>query len=102
MQKPLIVATAVLIALSAPAAPQGQPAPSVQRVKLRALLTEGYEIRNVAIMPQDVASRVAGKLDVDVVILSLQKASQLATCYYRLDNYLTGVVLDIEWCIAHK
>jgi hypothetical protein len=98
----LIIAVAMLTGLAVPAFPQGQPAPSIQRVKLRALLAEGYELRSVVVVPQDAASRVAGRPDVDAVFISLQKGKELATCYYRLDNYLEGKVLDTEWCVPHK
>jgi hypothetical protein len=101
----LAACLAVCAATSAmPALAQTQEAPKqpVQRVKLRALLADGYELKNVVFVPQDASSRIAAKPDHDALVISLQKGSAIATCYHQLRNYVAGEVLDIEWCVPHR
>ena len=75
--------------------------PPIERVALRKLLADGYEIKSVALTPQTVSSRIALKPDVDAVLISLQKGPQLATCWLQLASYVNGQVLDAG-CIPHK
>lgn len=82
---------------------QTQPAPAQpQRVKMRTLLAAGYQIRAVTIVPQEVSSRVAQKLDNDAALVTLQKEGAAATCFLALNAYVSPGMLDIEWCIEQK
>ena len=103
------LASSVALAQSnnAPAATATTPATpaaaaEVKRVKMRALLASGYEIKSVTLVPQDVSSRVAQKPDKDAALVSLQKGSAAATCFLALDAYVSPGMLDIEWCIEQK
>ena len=84
-----------------PATPAAAAA-EVKRVKMRALLASGYEIKSITLVPQDVSSRVAQKPDKDAALVSLQKGSAAATCFLALDAYVSPGMLDIEWCIEQK
>lgn len=93
----LSAGTAVAQTATQPAAPA-----DIKRVKMRTLLSSGYEIKSVTIVPQDVSSRVAQKLDNDAALVTLQKAGAAATCFLALNAYVSPGMLDIEWCIEQK
>jgi hypothetical protein len=79
------------------------PPPPIKRVKMRSLLSAGYEIKAVTFVPQDASSRVSKTLDQDAALVTLQKGSAAATCFYTLVDYTTTPrALDIEWCIEQK
>ncbi|MFO1183458.1 MAG: hypothetical protein U1E56_01565 [Bauldia sp.] len=99
MVRSLVGATLGLLASVSLALAQGG---TVQRVKLRALLADGYELKNIVFIPNDASSRIAATADKDALLLSLQKGQQIATCFLSAVDYLTGAALDIEWCIPHK
>jgi hypothetical protein len=99
----LLGASPALAQAQAPAAaPAATAAPPIKRVAMRALLSSGYEIKAVTLIPQDVSSRVAHALDVDAAIVTLQKGSTAATCYFSVEQYSTPGMLDFAWCIEHK
>jgi len=74
----------------------------IKHVKMAALLGQGYEIKAVTLVPQDVSSRVAQKPDKDAALVTLQKGSVAATCFLALDAYSSPGMLDIAWCIEQK
>jgi len=107
--------TAAPAAPSAPAspavqqAPAAQPAPTaapaepaIKRFKMGALLSQGYEIKAVTMVPQEVTSRLAEKPDRDGVLVTLQKGSTAATCLFGLAEYTHPALLDIVWCVEQK
>ena len=87
-------------AAHAPAAAAAPAAP--QRVKMSALISSGYEIKAVTLVPQDASSRVAQKPDKDAALVTLQKGSAVATCFLALDAYVSPGMLDIPWCLEQK
>jgi hypothetical protein len=87
----------------AAAAPAAAPAaPEVKRVKMRTLLAAGYEIKAVAIVSQEITSRIAQKPDKDAALVTLQKNGAAATCLLDLVGYVSPGMIDIEWCIEQK
>lgn len=102
MFKILVCVVISLMAVTTAALAQPQGSAPVQRVKLRALLADGFELKNVLLVPRDVGSILAQRPEDDGVVLSLQKGPQIATCFFKTREYLSGAVLDIEWCIPHK
>jgi actin-like ATPase involved in cell morphogenesis len=102
MFKILVCVVISLMAATTAALAQPQGSAPVQRVKLRALLADGFELKNVLLVPRDVGSILAQRPEDDGVVLSLQKGPQIATCFFKTREYLSGAVLDIEWCIPHK
>lgn len=99
MVRSLVLATLCLAASVSLALAQGG---TMQRVRLRALLADGYELKSIVFIPNDASSRIAATADKDAVLLSLQKGQQIATCFLSAVDYLSGSALDIEWCIPHK
>lgn len=88
-------------AAAAPAA-AAAAVPELKRVKMRALLSSGYEIKAVTFVSQDVTSRMTRQLDNDAALVTLQKGSAAATCMFALSQYVVPGMLDIEWCIEQK
>jgi hypothetical protein len=84
------------------AAAQAPAATEIKRVKMRTLLTDGYEIKSVTLVPQEIASRIAQRPDVDAALITLQKGSQGATCFLSFAQFILPGMLDIEWCIEQK
>ena len=93
---------AVQPAAAAAAAPAAAPTTEAKRVKMAALLAQGYEIKAVAVVAQEISSRLAEKPDRDGVLVTLQKGSTAATCLYSLFDYVQPGMLDIVWCIEQK
>jgi hypothetical protein len=90
-------------AAAAPAAPPpAAPAPVIKRVKMRTLMSQGYDIKAVSFVPQDASSRVSKTLDKDAALITLQKGSAAATCFITLEEYVSPGMTDIEWCIEQK
>ena len=86
----------------APAAATTSTAPDIKRIKMGALLSQGYEIKAVSVVSQEISSRLAEKPDRDGVLVTLQKGSSAATCLYSLFDYVQPGMLDIVWCIEQK
>ncbi|MGE0668757.1 MAG: hypothetical protein AB7O49_19545 [Sphingomonadales bacterium] len=76
----LAAAAAVMVAAGASAQ---------QQRSVDALLDSGYEVRSVAILPQDAAKRVAADASSDTVIVTLQNKSSVAVCFLALSNWLS-------------
>ena len=89
-------------AAAAPAVAAAAAVPELKRVKMRALLSSGYEIKAVTFVSQDVTSRMTRQLDNDAALVTLQKGSAAATCMFALSQYVVPGMLDIEWCIEQK
>lgn len=107
----LVSALALLSGGSALAATAGSPttpapaaAPQPNTAVLRDLLTQGYDIKSMTIIPQEVARRMANSDQwADDLMITLQHGVTLAICHVRLDSTLTGGTgfLDIT-CVVDK
>ena len=84
------------------AAPAPAAVPEVKRVKMRALLAAGYDIKAVTFVSQEVTSRITRQPDNDAALVTLQKGPAAATCFFALSQYVVPGMLDIEWCIEQK
>ena len=89
-------------AQSANSATPAAAAPVIAHVKMGALVSSGYEIKAVTVVPQEASSRVAQRPDKDAALVTLQKGSSVATCFLALDAYVSPGMLDIPWCIEQK
>lgn len=89
-------------AAPAPATPPPPAKPPVKRVKMRTLLTNGYQVRAVTFVPQDASTRVAKMADNDAALVTLQKGPAAATCFISLEEYISPGMTDIQWCIEHN
>jgi len=70
----------------AAAAPSASPAAR----KTKELLAEGYEIKAFAIVPRDIVKAGGSTLDVDAVMIILQKGESLANCYVTYASFADG------------
>ena len=101
--KPADAAAAPAAAPAQAAAPAPDPAvPAIKRVKMRTLMSSGYDIKSVSFVPQDASSRVSKTLDQDAALVTLQKGAAAATCFITLEDYIKPGMTDIEWCIELK
>src|SRR3989442_896514 len=57
-------------------------------VKMKDLLAEGFLIRTTVLVPADAVTRQLGKVSPDAIILTLQKETAIAVCYYTLKAYV--------------
>lgn len=63
-------------------------APAGTRVK--ELLADGFELKTVNVVPRSIVTAGGSTLDVDAVIVLLQKGPQLATCYVTYEGFVKG------------
>jgi hypothetical protein len=82
-----------------PAAPVGDDAPSAT---LAMLLKEGFSVRTMAFIPADAVTRQSGKASSDAIVLTLQKDTVSAVCFYTLKAYVSKKLGTIPACTVHR
>jgi hypothetical protein len=87
-------------------AEEAPPAPAAggiqSAVKMKDLLAEGFLIRTTVLVPADAVTRQLGKVSPDAIILTLQKETAIAVCYYTLKAYVKESLTDIASCTAFR
>ena len=79
------------------------PAGEIQSgVKMKDLLAEGFLIRTTVLVPADAVTRQLGKVSPDSIILTLQKETAIAVCYYTLKAYVKESLTDIASCTVFR
>ena len=86
---------------TAPAAPT-QPSHDSQTVTLAELTKEGFEIRTTAFVPAEAVTRQSGKVSSDAVMVTLQKTTATAVCFYTLKAYVSKKLSTIPACTVHR
>ena len=71
-------------------------------VKMKDLLAEGFLIRTTVLVPADAVTRQLGKVSPDAIILTLQKETAIAVCYYTLKAYVKESLTDIASCTVFR
>jgi hypothetical protein len=71
-------------------------------VKMKDLLAEGFLIRTTVLVPADAVTRQLGKVSPDAIILTLQKETAAAVCYYTLKAYVKESLTDIASCTVFR
>ena len=71
-------------------------------VKLKDVLAEGFLIRTTVLVPAEAVTRQIGKVSSDAVLLTLQKETAIAVCYYTLKAYVKEGLTDIASCTAFR
>ena len=71
-------------------------------VKMKDLLAEGFLIRTTVLVPADAVTRQLGKVSPDAIILTLQKETAIAICYYTLKAYVKESLTDIASCTVFR
>jgi hypothetical protein len=90
---------------SAPSAgaetPETEPAEG-EPVSLGELTRDGFEIRATEFIPAEAVTRHSGKVSSDAVVVTLQKTSSTAVCFYTLKAYVGKKLTTIPACIVHR
>jgi hypothetical protein len=71
-------------------------------VKMKDLLGEGFLIRTTVLVPTDAVTRQLGKASPDAIILTLQRETAIAVCYYTLKAYVKESLTDIASCTVFR
>ena len=71
-------------------------------VKLKDILAEGFLIRTTVLVPAEAVTRQIGKVSSDAVLLTLQKETAIAVCYYTLRAYVKEALTDIASCTVFR
>ena len=69
-------------------------------VKMKDILAEGFLVRTTVLVPAEAVTRQIGKVSSDAILLTLQKESAIAVCYYTLKAYVKEGLTDIASCTA--
>ena len=69
---------------------------------MKDLLAEGFLIRTTVLVPADAVTRQLGKVSSDAIILTLQKETAIAVCYYTLKAYVKESLTDIASCTVFR
>ena len=71
-------------------------------MKLKDILAEGFLIRTTVLVPDEAVTRQIGKVSSDAVLLTLQKETAIAVCYYTLKAYVKEGLIDIASCTVFR
>jgi hypothetical protein len=58
--------------------------------RLKDLIADGFLIRTTVFVPADAVTRQTGRISSDAMVLTLQKETAIAVCYYTLRAYVNG------------
>ncbi len=83
---------------AAGASPEADGAP----VSLGALTRDGFEIRTTDFIPAEAVTRHSGKVSSDAIVVTLQKTSSTAVCFYTLKAYVGNKLTTIPACTVHR
>jgi hypothetical protein len=71
-------------------------------VKMKDILAEGFLIRTTVLVPAEAVTRQIGKVSSDAILLTLQKETAVAVCYYTLKAYVKEGLTDIASCTVFR
>jgi len=71
-------------------------------VSLAELTRDGFEIRATDFIPAEAVTRQSGKVTSDAVVVTLQKTSSTAICFYTLKAYVGKKLTMIPACNVHR
>ena len=90
---------------AAPAAPPATPetgAADGEPVSLGDLIRDGFEIRATDFSPAEAVTRHSGKVSSDAIVVTLQKTTATAICFYTLKAYVGKTLTTIPACTVHR
>jgi len=70
-------------------------------VSLAELTRDGFEIRTTSFVPAEAVTRQSGKVSSDALIVTLQKTTATAICFYTLKAYVGKKLTTIPACTVH-
>ncbi|MEX1060501.1 MAG: hypothetical protein WED13_05720 [Methyloceanibacter sp.] len=71
-------------------------------LSLAELTRDGFEIRTTNFIPAEAVTRQSGKVSSDAVIITLQKTTSTAVCFYTLKAYVGKKLTTIPACTVHR
>jgi hypothetical protein len=71
-------------------------------VPLADLVKDGFVIRTTDFIPADAVTRQSGKVSSDAIIVTLQKSTSTAVCFYTLKAYVGKQLTTIAACTVHR
>ena len=83
---------------SAAAPPERESGP----LTLAELTRDGFEIRTTNFIPAEAVTRQSGKVSSDAFVVTLQKATSTAICFYTLKAYVGKKLTTIPACTVHR
>jgi hypothetical protein len=83
---------------SAEAQPEGDSGP----VSLGELTKDGFVIRTSNFIPADAVTRQSGKVSSDALVVTLQKSTSTAVCFYTLKACVGKKLNTIPACTVHR
>jgi hypothetical protein len=69
---------------------------------LKDLVGDGFVIRTTVFIPAEAVTRQLGKVSPDAVVLTLQKSTSTAICYYTFKAYVAEGLGAIPSCVIHR
>ena len=78
------------------------PLPESKPVALAELTKDGFEIRAAGFVPADAVTRQSGKVSSDAIVVTLQKSTATAVCFYTLKAYVSKKLTTIPACTVHR
>jgi hypothetical protein len=66
------------------------------------LTKDGFSISATAFVPADAVTRQSGKVSSDAVVVTLQKSTETAICFYTLKAYVGKKLSTIPACTVHR
>ena len=83
-------------------AAEGPPGGEGGPVPLAELTKDGFVIRTSNFIPAEAVTRQSGKVSSDAVIVTLQKSTSTAVCFYTLKAYVGKKLTTIAACTVHR
>ena len=84
-----------------PATPETRAADG-EPVPLGELMRDGFEIRATDFIPAEAVTRHSGKVSSDAIVVTLQKTTATAICFYTLKAYVGKKLITIPACTVHR
>jgi hypothetical protein len=82
--------------------PEAQPEGDGGPVSLGELTKDGFVIRTSNFIPADAVTRQSGKVSSDALVVTLQKSTSTAVCFYTLKAYVGKKLNTIPACTVHR
>lgn len=71
-------------------------------LKMQELLAQGFLIRTTLLVPAEMVTRQTGKVTPDALVVTLQKETAIAVCYYTLKSYVRLRLAALSTCTMFR
>jgi hypothetical protein len=78
------------------------PQPKGGPVSLGELTGDSFEIQATEFIPAEAVTRQSGKVSSDAIVVTLQKTTATAVCFYTLKAYVGRKLTTIPACTVHR